>query len=393
MKRLLPCLFATMLLAAGPPALRGQDLAAVREFKLLWKYDEAIAALTQMMAEQGPQPVLLEELADCHYQSGNAAAALEQYTLLAEMQPGNLLYKLRLMNLLYRGRQYDAAITLGREVLQRDSITQVIALVGDAFNQLEQRDSAECYYRSALSRRPHNETVLNKLCSILLGREQFDEVLALTDAFLAGEPDNLTILPVRGLAYYNKNLYTESEADFTRMNKLGDDGYAVHYYLGQCALNLGSHYAAEAEFEKAWQRDSTDVGLAITIGKLRGDLHYDEWEKWYDKALEMLSPGQKVIATTSAAHQNYALTAYKFGRYDLCIEHYLKMLEYSPKHYSAYYMIAQCYEMKKDFKNALSWYKKAQSAFAPGSRGREIADSGVAHATAELFMEETGEKK
>ena len=64
------------------------------------------------------------------------------------------------------------------------------------------------------------------------------------------------------------------------------------------------------------------------------------------------------------------------------------MLEYSPKHYSAYYMIAQCYEYKKDYKNALSWYKKAQTAFAPGSRGREIADSGVERMTAELFMQE-----
>ena len=367
-------------------ALSAQEIGVVRELKQLWKYDEAIAALTQMMAEQGPGAELLEELADCHYQSGNAAEALDQYTLLAEMRPDKLLYKLRLMNLLYRGKQYDAAIGLGRDVLQRDSITQVIALVGDAFNQLERRDSAEWYYRRALSRRPHNDAVLSKLCSILLGREQYDEVIALTDAFLAEEPDNLTILPVSGLAHFSKQQYQEAEDAFTRMHKLGDDGYAVHYYLGQCAQAFGRTWAAEQEFEQVWQRDSTDVGLAITIGKLRGDLHYDGWEKWYDKALNMLSPDPKVIATTSAAHQNYALTAYKFGRYDLCIEHYLKMLECNPKHYSAYYMIAQCYELKKDYRNALTWYKKAQAVFAPGTRGREIADSGVTHMTAEIFM-------
>ena len=360
----------------------------MRELKQLWKYDEAVAVLTQMMAEQGPQPVLLEELADCHYQSGNTAEALGQYTLLAEMQPDKLLYKLRLMNLLYRGRQYEPVIGLGRDVLQRDSITQVLSLVGDAFNQLAQRDSAEWYYRRALARRPHNEPVLNKLCGILLGREQYDEVLALTGAFLAEEPDNLTILPVSGVAHFSKQQYEEAEDAFTRMNKLGDDGYAVHYYLGQCAQQFGRTWVAEREFELAWQQDSTDTGLAITIGKLRGDLHYDGWEEWYDKALDRLRADPKVLATTAVAHQNYALTAYKFARYDLCIEHYLKMLEYNPKHYSAYYMIAQCYEYKKDYKNALSWYKKAQAAFAPGSRGREIADSGVARMSGELFMEE-----
>ena len=40
-------------------------------------------------------------------------------------------------------------------------------------------------------------------------------------------------------------------------------------------------------------------------------------------------------------------------------------------------MIAQCYEIKKDYKTALSWYKKAQPYFAEGTRGREIADTGV----------------
>lgn len=365
--------------------LCAQDLTAVRELKQLWKYDEATALLSEMIREQGPQPALLEELADCHYQSGNTAGALEQYSMLSELMPDKLLYKLRLMSLLYRGKQYEPVIGLGREVLQRDSITQVLSLVGDAFNQLERRDSAEWYYRRALSRRAHNEPVLNRLCGILLGWQQYDEVLSLTDAFLAEEPDNLTILPVNGIAHFAKEQFDEAEADFNRMHKLGDDGYAVHYYLGQCAQQFGRTWAAEQEFELAWQRDSTDIGLAITIGKLLGELIKPGWEEWYDKAIARLQPDSKTLA---AAHQNYALTAYKSGRWDLCIEQYKKMLEYSPQHYSAYYIIAQCYESKRNYKTALAWYKKAQGAFSPGSRGREIADSGVERMTAELFMAE-----
>ena len=84
--------------------LGAQDLNSVRELKQLWKYDEAIASLTQMLEEQGPQPVLLEELADCYYQNGNVAGALDLYTQLDETQPDKLLYKLRLMSLLNRGQ-------------------------------------------------------------------------------------------------------------------------------------------------------------------------------------------------------------------------------------------------------------------------------------------------
>lgn len=380
------CRVSLILFFLSLASLAAQDLTPVRELKQLWKYDEAIAALTQMMAEQGPRPELLEELADCHFQSGNAAEALDQYSLLAQMLPDKLLYQIRLMSLLYRGRQYDGAIEIGRGILQRDSITQVISLVGDAFNQQERRDSAEWYYRAALARRPHSESVLNKLCSILLGREQHDEVLALADAFLAEEPDNLTILPVRGIARFAKKRYDDAEADFKHMNELGEDGYAVHYYLGQCAQKNGLLRDAEREFKLAWERDSTDVNVALTIAQLISDARKDGWELWYDKALTMLQPDPKVINATAIAHQNYALSAYKNGDFNLCIAEYKKMLEYSPKHYAAYYMIAQCYELKQDFKTALSWYKKAQPYFTEGSRGREIADTGIQRMEAELFF-------
>ena len=379
------CRVSLILLFLSAATLAGQDLGTVRELKQLWKYDEAIASLTQMMAEQGPRAELLEELADCHYQSGNAAEALTQYSLLADMQPDRLLYKLRLMNLLYRGKQYEGAIGYGRDILQRDSITQVISMVGDAFNQLERRDSAEWYYRRALARRPHSDAVLSKLSNILLGREQYDEVLALADAFLAEEPDNLTILPVRGIARYSKQQYDEAEADFLRMHKLGDDGYAVHYYLGLCAQKTGILRDAIREFGLAWQRDSSDVNVALTIGQLIADSRQSGWEEWFEKALTRLQPDPKAVA---AAHQNYAISAYKNGALDRCIAEYNKLLEINPKHYAAYYMVAQCYEYKKDYKTALSWYKKAQAAFASGTRGREIADSGVERMTEELFMRE-----
>ena len=380
------CLISLILMILSLAPLAAQDLTAVRELKQLWKYDEAIASLTQMMAEQGPRPELLEELADCHFQSGNSAEALDQYTLLARMQPDKLLFQIRLMSLFYRGKQYDAAIDIGRGILQRDSITQVVSLVGDAFNQQERRDSAEWYYRQALARRPHSESVLNKLCSILLGREQHDEVLALADAFLAEEPDNLTLLPVRGIARFAKKRYDDAEADFKHMNELGEDGYAVHYYLGQCAQKNGLLRDAEREFKLAWERDSTDVNVALTIAQLMSDAHKDGWEVWYDKALAMLQPDPKVITSTAIAHQNYALSAYKNGDFDLCVAEYKKMLEYNPKHYAAYYMIAQCYEIKKDYKTALSWYKKALTYFAEGTRGREIADTGIQRMEAELFF-------
>ena len=376
---LLPLLFAGSLLHA-------QDLTAVRELKQLWKYDEATAILSEMIAEQGPQPALQEELADCYYQSGNVAGALELYTTLCELQPDKLLYKLRLMGLLNRGQQFAAVISIGRDVLQRDSIPQVAVMVGDAFNKLERRDSAEWYYRRVLARRAHNESVLNKLSGILLGQERFGEVRVLAEEFLAEEPDNLTILPIAALSYYALEDYNKAYDTFEKANQLGDDSYAVHYYLGKCAQKFGIKDAEEREFCLAWERDSTDVGVALTIAKVKAERSKPDWEAWYEKALGMLLPSPKLLETTAAAYQNYAHSAYTRGRFDRSIEMYEKVLEYNPKYYAAYYTIAMCYEYRKDYKNALTWFKKAQKVYAEGTRGREIADSGAERVQAELFM-------
>ena len=371
-----------------PCVLGAQDLTEVRELKQLWKFDEAIACLTQMMEEEGSKPVFLEELADCHYQCGNYDEALRQYNLLSLANPGKLLYKLRMMSLLNRGHRYEDVIHIGRDVLQRDSIMQVTILVGDAFNQLERRDSAEWYYRKALARRAHNESVVSKLSNILLGQKRFQEAYDLAGAFLAEEPDNLTALSVYGVAQFAMEQYEDARASFKRMRELDDDSYAVHYYLGKCAQKCLIPMEAEEEFVLAWERDTTDVGLAMTIAHLKGDRRAPDWEDWYKIVLNRLTPTPEQIADLASAHQGYAYAAYKSFRTDLCIEHYKLVLEYNPQYYASYYMIAQCYERKHDYKNALAWFKKGQTLFGKGTRGREICDAGAERVQAELFMTE-----
>nr|MCR5352349.1 tetratricopeptide repeat protein [Bacteroidales bacterium] len=200
------------------------------------------------------------------------------------------------------------------------------------------------------------------------------------------EPENLTVLPIAGVAYFSLEEYNKAFDTFEKINALGDDSYAVHYYLGKCAQKFGLKEREEREFVLAWERDSTDVGVALTIARLKGDRHASDWESWYERALNKLLPSPQTLETTGAAYQSYAYSSFTNERFDLCIQLYKTLLEYRPKYYAAYYMIAQCYEYKYEYKTALSWYKKAQKACDPNTKGREIADAGVARVQAELFM-------
>ena len=192
-----------------------------------------------------------------------------------------------------RLKAYPQSIHAGRAVLLRDSIPAVLSFVGDSFRQLEQADSALWYYRRSLALKPMNETVLSKAVGILIDKEKYDEAIAQSEPFLAEDPDNVMIAPLKGLALYRKGDYEGAVQVFQRQEDIGNDSYPIHYYLGQSYWHTQVTYRAEKELVAAWQIDSSDVNLAYSIAavKLEAYRSFDqEIKPWLDKAWEMIQP-------------------------------------------------------------------------------------------------------
>ena len=368
---------------------RDSVLAEARYLKSIYRTDDAIEKLSALVQPGAMDEGVLAELADCHFQSGAYEDAAGTYFLLSSRFPDNLLYKIRQMQAYYRLRDYPQSILAGRAVLQRDSIPAVVSFVGDAFKQVNRPDSALWYYRKSLALKPYNETVLSKAMGILLDAEDNDGAIALSEPFLAEDPDNTTIAPLQGLAYYRKSDYETASKVFQRQQDIGNDTYPIHYYLGQSYWHTLVIYRAEQELLAAWQIDSTDVNLAYSIAAVKKEAMrpFDrEVKPWLDKALKMLEPDP---ATMSRIHQQYALGYYGRDKYwDKAIEHYKEAYRYNPKLISALSTIAYCYQQKKEYKQAIEWYEKYLKVAKPGSRGYEFAADNLKYLQAEKFMEE-----
>lgn len=368
---------------------RDSVLAQAKYLKSIYKTDEAIEMLSALVNPQMLDEQVFAELADCHFQSGDYETAAGTYFLLSSRIPGNVLYKIRQMQIYSRLKAWPLSIQAGREVLQIDTIPAVLGVIGDNFRQMEQGDSALWYYRRSLAYKPMNEAVLSKAVNVLLSADQYDEAVAITEPFLAEDPDNTTIAPLKGLALYLKGNYKEAVKVFQRQEEIGNDTYPIHYYLGQSFWHENVTYRAEQELLAAWQIDSSDVNLAYSIAAVKAEalrLFEDDVKVWLDKAMDMLQPDPVMM---SRIHQQYGVGYFRRqDSWDQAIEHYKEAYRYNPKNISALSTIGYCYEYNKDYKNALEWYEKYMKVARPGSSGYNFVKKSIEQIKGELFMEE-----
>lgn len=373
---------------ADPQSERDATLSEARYLKSIFKTDEAIEKLSAFVTPDSFDEEILSELADCHFQNGDYESAAGTYFLLTSKFPRNILYKVKQMQTFYRMKAFAQSAEAGKAVLQLDTIPAIAALVGDSFNQADMPDSALTYYRLTLSLKPLNESVVSKAARILLSRRDYDSAIRLTDEYLALDPDNFTIAPIKGLAHYSKNEYVPAIEVFERQEKLGNDSYPVHYYLGQCYWHTEVMYRAREELLAAWQIDSSDVNLAYSIAAVYADSNRSfekEVKPWLDKAMDMLQPDPAMM---SRLHQQYGLGEFRNNDWERAIGHYKEAYRYNKNFISALSTIAYCYEQKKDYKSALEWYEKYLKVAKPGTRGHDFATQSVKYLKGELFMEE-----
>ena len=371
--------------------IRDLSIEKARCLKNLYRTREAIEVLTGVM-RPGDMSVL-SELADCHFQSGDVENALGCYTLLSMHRPDNVFYRLRKASLLFRVKDFDGTVEEVEEILKTDSIARAATLAGDAYTEMQQPGNAFRMYETALSLNPGDISIVTRIVKNQLGRKDYQGVLKTVAPYLEENPEEMRLLPSKGLALYKLKGYKQSADVFEHLKELGDTtSYATRFFLGQDYAELNVIYLAEKELEAAWQIDSSDVELALAIAsvKSKGIRPFDkEVKPWYDKAYAMLQPDP---AQLSKVCQGYATGHFRHMNWSEAIVWYKKAYEASPSQKYLLSSIAYCYEQLKDYKTALSYYEEYLKNAKPGATNYTFAEESVRFLKAELFMQEGSAK-
>lgn len=375
-------------LGAQTGTQRDSLLQAARSLKQQYKFDAAAQTLSALMDPAHMDAELLGELADCHFLSGDSEDATALYGILTQMAPEHTGYRMRYMTLAYRAKAYPEVVGAGKELLQRDSLLPALTLVGDAFGQLGELDSALCYYRAALRQQPEKPSLIVKTADVLLRQKQYREALALTTEFLEGNPTYVPVRQLQGMTYYLMGQYEQSAQAFQALVGDGDDGYATHYYLGQSYKEIRRPFLAAPELEAAWQKDSSSVALALDIGMEKSKYaHPRETEvlPWFDKAEQLLNESLNQLYYT---YKGRGDVYFSMSQWRKALSEYRSAQIYKPGFINTYPRMGYCLEKLGDKKGALQWYQRFLDAAKPGDQWYDYATQAVSDLKAALFMEE-----
>ena len=361
----------------------------------LYRMHESVEVLADVLHLDQFNIELMADLAESHTQAGNTMEAFSLYGILSQMQPENLYFKLCRVRILFREKQYEESINACKDIIVQDSIPEILSMTADAFKNVGKADSALVYYNYVLSKRPKHVPTISKKADILLSAKQYIPVINMSREYLKEDPDNMTILPIYGLALHLQGNYPLSLEQFEHQRKLGDDSYAVHYYLGLNHYMMNKWPRAIEELEKAYQIDSSDVTLVYQLANAKSHMTImksmessglnPESERLYAKALEMLQPSPTILHNI---YGSMAMARHKIEQFEDAIKYYELSYKYNPKNISALSSIGYCYERMMNYKKALEYYERYIKLGKPGSAGYKFVEESIKYVKQEKFMEQ-----
>lgn len=366
-------------------------LQKARCLRRLYRMQESVEVLADVLYLDQFNIELIADLAESHMQVGNTPEAFKLYGILSQMQPENSYFKICKARILYREKQYEECISACMEIIARDSIPEILTMTADAYRNLGKADSALVYYDHVLGKRPKHVATMSKKADILLSKKQYLPVIEMSSEYLKEDPDNMTMLPIYGLALHLQGSYQLSIEQFERQRDLGDNSYAVHYYLGLNHYMMHIWPSAIEELEKAYQIDSSDVTLVYQLAHAKSHLPKGsqrlnpESERLYAKALQMLQPSSSMMHNI---YGSMAMARHIIEQYEDAIKYYELSYKYNPKNISALSSIGYCHERLKNHKKALEYYERYIKLGKPGTAGYKFVEESIDYIKQEMFMEE-----
>ncbi len=216
------------------------------------RYNDAEGLLRRLLRNDPDNIAAWNLLGEC-LKDGDSTAAADAWWRALELDPENAEASFHLGNLnLEKGERGAALIHYERVLRAAPDHVSVLNNLGLCYKGLGAIDRAEECYRAALAIEPAQPDALANLANLLFSREQYPEVVTVTERLLAlPQGTRASVRLLRALAQERLGDTAGAEATLHEAVRLHPDDATLHAYLGTLYMRAERHAEAEASLSRS----------------------------------------------------------------------------------------------------------------------------------------------
>lgn len=160
------------------------------------------------------------------------------------------------------------------------------------------------------------------------------------------------------MAHYSAGNYKEATERLKDNIILGDSSYTTCYYLGMSLYASQLYYEAVTWLEKAYNQNNSDTNIYL--------LYYYgtalSWTYNRKRGIEVLAEGVEIIEKMNEMlfdfDRSFGDAYMRSGSFAKAVEYYSSAYKRDSQAHSLLYNIGYCYDLNKDYKNAINYFER-----------------------------------
>lgn len=257
------------------------------------------------------------------YREGNDSLAVDYFDNVTESAPWNVDAWVRLGGLYFDNGEYDNAIKVMNQAIERFPREFVINLIlGLSWSNLDNDEKAEEYLLKCVELRGDDITALSAYGYTLhqLGRD--DEAVMYLDRALILDPENVDLMGTVGLIYDDTGQHEKSDSVYAAALAIDPDNPLVNNNFAYALAKRGQQLELALEMvNRALEMDSENASYLDT----KGWVYYMMGE--YEQAREFIEAALETGSASAEVLEHLGDVYYQLGLSELAMEKWEKAFD------------------------------------------------------------------
>ena len=295
------------------------------------------------------------QIARCYNTIGNYEKAVLQYRALLENNPDKSIARFELGKLLLKTKKYSEALSCFMLLTERKTTNpEYHYFLGRTLQQMGKTPQGLQSFKKAVDRDSTHLRSLFALGKHYVGEQQKDSALHYIDKGIRFYGDDIAMINLKALAFFNDGQYGKAIPFFERLLELGEKKAFIYQKLGFSYFRDWQFDKAKEQYYKLMKIHNQEINACKGLGEVfMKEENLDSAEHYIRKSIEM----RKV--DFSMDYANLGRIARLRGHTQKAMNYYRKASEENTGNPLFYYQFCTLAdEYHKDPKVKLNYYQK-----------------------------------